>query len=453
MYSLIKLPLFTSITKFFTPARIDKIMLICVMGYALFKLADRATGDVFLGFLLIGTLVIIAKEKSYFLRDKIFLLFLFALVTQVASWLYGRFVSPYEVTKLSITPLGNLFYFICVAYWLKARPKYILLTLLSFSIGVVLTCITHSQQPILEFISGLKGVRVDFDITNANHTAALSGVATMLCIFLGFTILKNKFFFNTSIKRWGLLFIILGLFVINLLITYMTQSRATWLALFISIIFSIFFIAQSMTTGLKHRISVLLTLLTFTALIIFSALQVKTVHNRVFTEQSTIQKITTLTTNPDIKKLPNSSIGLRIKFWVSALPWMKEYPILGLGDKFARKFVIRQSPHLSDDLKKAYGHLHQGFLEVLAGYGLLGLIVVLGIFFYIIRTAFSLTSPHKKYIIWGAITFTIYYFTINLFESFFFFKSGELIHNIMLGCLYSFYLTQSIESQKIQTNK
>ncbi len=437
-----------TITPLFTPNRIDKIMLICVMGYALFKYADRAIGDIFLGILLVGTLVVIAKEKNYFLKDKIFLLFLFALITQVASWLYGKFISPHEVSKLSISPLGNLFYFICVAYWLKARPKYILLTLLSFCAGIILTYFTHSQHPVLEFINGLKGSRVDFDITNANHTAALSGIATILSAFLITLSIKDKKKFNTKLKYWGVFIVLLNIFSINVLVTYMTMSRATWLALSLSAIFSVLFVTQSIAKNIKHKLLTLCFLSGLTALLLVSLLQVNTIHNRVFTEQGTVQQIMTQTENLDIEKIPNTSIGLRVKFWFSAISWIREYPILGLGDKFAREFVIHNTTYLPENIKKEFTHLHNGHLEVLVGYGILGLLTVWGIFFYVIKTAFSLTSPHKKYIIWGAITFTLYYFTINLFESFFFFKSGEIIHNIVLGCLYTFYLTESRELKK-----
>ncbi|WP_267963724.1 hypothetical protein, partial [Testudinibacter sp. TR-2022] len=72
----------------------------------------------------------------------------------------------------------------------------------------------------------------------------------------------------------------------------------------------------------------------------------------------------------------------------------------------------------------------------------------LGIFFMVFKNVFMLKSIYRNYIIWGTTAFILYYFVINIFESFFMFKTGEYIQTIFLGCIYSLYLSQTLNNKK-----
>ncbi|TNG99422.1 O-antigen ligase family protein, partial [Pasteurellaceae bacterium Phil31] len=220
--------------------------------------------------------------------------------------------------------------------------------------------------------------------------------------------------------------------IINLLLVYMTFSRSTWLALCCVFMLSIFYVFfRSISFNMRSFIKVMGVLLS-SVLLIYSLLQVPQINSRIFEEHEVIAGI--LEKEPD--EIASSSVGLRVKFWYSSFDWIKEYPILGLGDRNARAFVIQKSPYLTQVVKDEFQHLHNGYIEILISYGLLGLFVVLGIFFMVFKNVFMLKSIYRNYIIWGTTAFILYYFVINIFESFFMFKTGEYIQTIFLGCIY-----------------
>ncbi|TNG93058.1 O-antigen ligase family protein, partial [Testudinibacter aquarius] len=422
----------------------EYVMFISTLGYTLFKVADRNIGDVFLTLLVLGFIIGLISNWKVLIQDKILWLFLLSLLSQILSWFHGIYFTPYTPSFFSLSPLANLFYFFILAYWLKGNAYYIFSTLTAYCLGVILACILHSNAPVDEFLLGLTGQRVDFGITNANHTAALAGSSILASIFMIYFFIKE---FRIYLRTWyGISYVsfLAIISVINLLLVYMTFSRSIWLALFCVLVILIFYVFfRNVSFNMKFLVKIIVVLIS-SFLLIYSLLQVPQINSRVFEEHEVIAGL--LEKEPD--EIASSSVGLRVKFWYSSFDWIKEYPILGLGDRNARAFVIQKSPYLTQAVKDEFQHLHNGYIEILISYGLLGLFVVLGIFFIVFKNVFMMKSMYRNYVIWGAIAFSSYYYVINIFESFFMFKTGEYIQTVFLGCIYSLYLSRTLNNKK-----
>lgn len=175
----------------------------------------------------------------------------------------------------------------------------------------------------------------------------------------------------------------------------------------------------------------------FSSLFILSQNQV--IENRINSESNTLQAIT----HGNYQHIPYTSIGIRVNFWLESIPWIEESPIIGVGED-ARELVISESPRLPQWVKNKFWHLHNSHIETIVSYGFIGLFIIYFAYFWIIKTAIK--SEHINYndIMFISILLITYWLVINNFESFFFWKSGEYIINIVLAGLYTSYLHSTL---------
>jgi len=170
----------------------------------------------------------------------------------------------------------------------------------------------------------------------------------------------------------------------------------------------------------------------------------KIIQKRFSSDQKTISKIL----NND-KNIGMSSIGIRVNSWIEAKDWILRHPLIGL-DSAAIAEVIHQSKIFSKSMKKRFGHLHNFFIETLVAYGIVGLILISLIYYFVIRSIWysSLSKNEKKDYLFFAIIFTIFWFIINNFETINSRTLGVFTHNIILASFYTFYLNDSLKENK-----
>ncbi|WP_438462250.1 O-antigen ligase family protein [Marinomonas sp. PE14-40] len=407
------------------------LILVYTSSYIIFETLSKTTLLIFLLF----SFPLVVKDNDLFKKDPMFILLLFSIVVQFFSWVNSQIYFPeFSSDYPKLDRLLKLFSFIFVAYWLGGSVKRVLMTMLSFVLGFIVS-VFLSVGFYESLIDGFNGFRVDFGIKNAQFTSMFSGVSLIITAFF---ILNNKVFFE---KRFLTLFIFTLCFTFSSLFLLFSQSRQTWLAISITL-----FLAPIFASFLFEKFSnkKLLTSFFIILLCIYSFSYTDFFEKRFV--QQTIKMEEDVINNflsGDFDEIPSSSGGIRLKSWIDAVDWIGNHPILGSGENSINQ-VMLQSKRFTSNVKKKYTHLHSYHIELLVAYGLLGALVIYGMYYWLIR---SLVLAHrenpdlKTYTVLG-MCFLIFWIIINSFESFSSRSYGVYVHNIMFGCLYTFYFAQ-----------
>lgn len=424
----------------------SNFMLLCLTGYAVLKYASRSYGDVFQSFLVFGSLLAIYVERKYIFKDKMLICLLLAVMIQILSWVNAIVQIPQLAQPTpNLGSLGNLFFFIFIAYWLKGKKQSVYLLWLSMLIGFILSFYLHSDNFIQELITGLNGKRINFNVNNAQHPALWSGIAILL---LGYFIIKHVTLSIQSINLKKNISLSIGLICLSLFFTFVlfaTQTRQVFLGLIISIILGplTYTFFQKNKPSLKLATYLLLIFVT----LFLAASNISSLENRTSNESNTY----TALLSGNIEQVPYNSSGIRIHIWYEAMNWIKERPILG-SDQDVRDDVIFLSTKIPDIIKKRINHLHNSFIETTLSYGIIGLTLILFTFYWLLHSTKKLTPPGQfNEIRLIALLFLIYWFVVNNFESYLFSTTGLLVHNIMFGSIYTFYLTKQLKNKDNET--
>ncbi|MUK65352.1 O-antigen polymerase [Aliivibrio fischeri] len=425
-YSMYKMSNIKSkITHLIEHKMFETFMFINILGYALFKISYRPLGDIFQSFIVLGFLLFLFCDFKKAIKDKAVICLFLSILLTCLSWINSTFQIPHLAKDSpNIGILADLFFFIFIAYWLKGSINKVRTLWLFYAIGVFLTALTHSNDILADIMNGIAGQRIDFNYVNANHLGALSGIILLVSTYYAFKLkpIKHK--------------ILLTLFILvpSLFIVTVTQGRQIWLAILItSISTPILTSIISKKINIKSLIIILSTLIIATYL----ASNTKIIENRLHNENDIIPIIL----SGDMNNIPYSSMGIRIHFWSEAMSWIKKYPLLGTGED-TRNLVIKESTHIPQEIKMEFSHLHNGHIELIASYGLLGFSLFLYIYSLIMYSSKFYKENNEVLII--STMFILFFVIINCFESFFFFKTGEYMINIIFGGIYTFYLTHNL---------
>lgn len=418
----------------------DKVLLAAMLIYELFKIGWMQLGDVGLGVIVLAGVYALIKNPHFFAKDAMVRIFIAVILWQLLA--YFLMDSALQSTqeggfKPNLSSLGNLFYFILLAYFLRSAPRSVVLVLFGLLLGIVTSALLKSPHFAQEWVASIRGYRVAFGIVNANHIATMSGAGLWVGGVL-LWVLVQQWQHWRKVVMLPALALLLILLAMQLVFVYGSQSRATYLALVILSGFSVVFVVFFAIGSIKRRIVAGILLLAALGGLWAVAYNTPAVQARLQAERGVLKQWDA----QGVGQLPNSSIGLRLKFWASALPYIKQHPWFGLGGESAREYVIKHSPILEAGVKKEYQHLHSGFITVLACYGIPALLMVLAVYGWLIYSAILLRQRVRMLAVFSALAFAIYFAIVNLTEDFFFFNSGQYIHNIILACIYSFYMGQ-----------
>jgi O-antigen ligase len=412
------------------------VMLYSIYAYAVTLILLNDISDIFRAIFFIGSLPALWVYRKQFIKDPMFRLLLAVLATQIASWLNSLYHIPDFANSVpKLDRLAKLFTFLLMAFWLKGNIRNSYWLLGSLLIGIF---IGFTLQPgfFNEISKALEGVRVDFNIKNAQFTSMFAGIALML------SVLGAWFAFRWEQRRLKKAAAIACLVLLALYFTFLTvvaQSRQSWLALFI--VFSTLPIILLITNHIQSIKKVLLgsalIFLLFGILLNNAAI----VQKRVSAEQSTVTQILSGAWD----EIPMDSIGIRFISWTEAVGWIKKYPLIGIGAN-GPTLVFKQSEMIQsrisespDDVKKI-GHLHSNHIENLVAYGVLGFSCVLAMYLLLPILLYRLKDKKiDKTLLLFAICFVVYWLTINSFESFNTRSYGVAVHNIIFASLYHLY--------------
>ncbi|SJL83549.1 O-Antigen ligase [Vibrio palustris] len=377
-------------------------------------------------------------ERHTLRKDPVLWLLGALLLAQLASWLNSLHYFPnFALEMPNLDRLAKLFSFVLIAYWLRGSKQIIPWLLMAFSAGIIIAVLAdpnfHSQ-----WIRAMNGQRVDFAIKNAQFTSMFAGVGMLIHLF-GYHWIRQRF---SQYQRWGMLLLntlMLGALTWLLIVS---QSRQAWLGLAVALGLLPLFLAHvyQQCRGKKLVLFYVIILLCGAA---FS--QSSIIEKRLNQENSVMDTIAA----GDWQHIPMSSVGIRFNSWIEASKWISAHPWLG-SSSAAIEEVIAQSPKFSVSLKQRFGHLHNFHIETLVAYGVLGLLLVYTLYYWLLRSLF-ISMRHdadlKPYMVF-AYTFLAFWLVINCFETFSSRTYGVYTHNIIFGCLYTFYFASRLQTQK-----
>jgi O-antigen ligase len=385
--------------------------------------------------MMVLTFLISAWGQRHQLKSD--LVFKLLILAGVIPWLlFGiNALIDFETASryLSAKDLLKLFLFLPLAWWAGgARAGARRMLTIAF-LGLITAIVLDPN--LIHSLRGLfSGQRVDFDIHNAQHGALFFGLVLLFCL-CSFSLRKQ----NEYVSNWvyALLFLA-GL--IGLLGLVGTQTRAAYVGLFACVLVALAQAVRHRYHFGQNRISTaksFLVLAVVAGLLAWSAKDI--LYDRVVRENTSIHILLT----GDLEDLPFDSIGIRVHSWVESLEWIAERPVTGWGRK-ARSDVIQLSDRFPDNIKAQFGHLHNGYLEVLLGFGAVGFIFICILWGVLLRRI-KLAASKDLYAF--AFYSSVFILVLNMFESFFVKSSGVFAMSLFMAAGYSQYLAKSLHGK------
>jgi O-antigen ligase len=428
----------------------DQFIFCIVFFYAFTPFISKSANSVFEIFLGIFLFYLFVKNPKYFRKDFMTKIFIMLILFQIVTWVSVKMSRPdlaYALPK--IDRLGKLFLFIPVAWGLRKKTLSINLIFITVLAGFIIALFVHSNF-LSEIKSAIHGRRIDFGIKNAQHTSMVFGIFLMFSFY--------KLVFIESFKKYNQIILNFTILLFSLAGLISTQTRQTFVALFISFLFTFAFIFILKIVKKRNLI-----MLFFLSIFLLSVLFKLGNLDKRFEETdksfdilvSSLIEGKKFDTFDDrinfyIKELPNTGTGIRLKTWFVALPWIVEKPVLGWGSE-ARTFVIKNSEVLPKSIVKKFGHLHNYHIEIILSYGFVGFVLIWSFYIWLVGSLYKirdcLRENNDLYVIVIAFAFVIYWLVVNCFESLNSFWTGVFMNNIVCGCIYSKYLYYKINKE------
>ena len=384
--------------------------------------------------LMVLTFLVSAWAQRHRLRSD--LVFKLLILAFIIPWLlYGiNALIDYETAAKyrSSKDLLKLFLFLPLAWWTGGSWAGARRMLVIAFLGLI-TAVVLDPNLVKSLMQLWSGNRVDFEIHNAQHGALFFGVVLIFCL-CSFILRKQK----EPVFTWvNTLIFLAGLIGLAGLVG--TQTRAAFVGLLACGCVALLQGLRQRSHLGQNRLSTakgVLVIAIVAGLLAWPAKEI--MYDRVVQENATIQILLT----GDLEELPFSSIGIRVHSWAEALKWIAERPVTGWGLK-ARSDVILLAEQFPDDIRTSFGHLHNGYLEILLGFGAVGFIF-LCVFWGVLLKRIKLAASQDLYAF--ALYSSIFFLVLNLFESFLIKSSGVFAVSLFMAAGYSQYLASNLDA-------
>jgi O-antigen ligase len=392
--------------------------------------------------------ILIHQWKTLKRQPLVWFLFLFIFVPLL---LFGIHYLQNPETALayeSTDKMARLMLFLPFGWWLGNTPRtwyvFYAVALAGFMIGVFVNPeFSDSLQ------KALNGQRAGWGLINWQHTAMYSGTALIAALCFWPAALSTA---NNRPKLAGAaLSVVAVLWAVAGIVT--TQTRATWLGLAICAVIAalgaLVWIVRSQSSRYRNKAIVTLAILTVIALGT-APIIAKPVLDRFKAEMTVVKPLLA----GDFDRIPANNMGVRLETWIIAAQWIKERPLTGWGGD-VRDTAISTAGNLSRYVECCIRHFHNTFFEFTIAYGFAGLFTLLALFIYLLVKSVHLWKVDNASTMLVTFTFliTLYYFVINMFESYIFFWSGAFIISIayapIASCILKANLT-AVDNTRIE---
>ena len=335
----------------------------------------------------------------------------------------------------SVRDLLKLFLFLPLAWWIGGSRAGALRMMAIVLLGLV-TAIALDPNLMQSLKMLWSGQRVDFGIHNSQHGALFFGLVIIFCICVyGQRVQSESKFIRVDAPVF-----LVGLFALTGLVGMQTRGAIVGL-----IVCAFVALVQKLRQRNDSNHKRLLTPKGILVLVIASTFLVwagkKSLYDRFSIEMTNLQSVL----SGDMDKLYLSSSAVRLLSWDESLKWIAQKPITGWGLK-AREDVIQMGERFPDSFKAiGFRHLHNGYLELLLGFGIPGLIFLCVVWIVLLRRINAAASrDFYNFALYGGVFFLI----MNIFESFLFYWSGEFALALIMAGGYCQYLASSLAEKE-----
>lgn len=369
-------------------------------------------------------LLVLTGERERALRVPVLFL-IAALAIQLLSWSLAPEIPGYpREGSPKLDHLARWCLFLFPAFWLlRQQGSYKALWLCAATGLLLAPWITGGGWN--EIAAALSGERVDFGLRNAQHTGLFAGTVA-LGSFAGL-------FAPGERARWRgirgpLLLVVLAASTGILLAS---QTRGVWLGCLLGagiICLLRLTLLRRRDSGVQQRWwSGLLPGLTIAAVALVVALQLLQDFeiNRGDLRQLGVG---------EVSALHYDTVGIRLRSWYHALPWIAESPLVGWGTRGSLA-VSQLSEALPPELKQLYTHLHSSYVDLTIQYGLPAVALMLAMLLWLSVLAWRARQAGR--LSDGALLFvagfTGFWLVANAFESYMLYSSGRFLWNLVFA--------------------
>lgn len=429
--------MYEKIEKITNDSKFSSFMLLSIIAYASLKFSYRSIADIFQTIFLLGFILCIFVDKTALKINKIFKILLLSLTFPILSWVNSKIHLPdIAPSKPSLSNAINLFYFLPIAYLLKRNRKHIWLIWLAFATGLIFSVFHYSPNVLEQVKEAINGKRVDFGFYNLQHASAWAGACIIL--FIGV-------FFKLVYTRKTTPIIVLSIASIPFWFIFMaTQTRQTFLGLFIALFFTLIFYFLKLKVKKSYIFACTFSLVLISTL----TFNYSGIKERTISEVESYSDI--LEGNYTNFKSAQGSSNIRFSLWYSGYQWFKNYPIFG-SDREISEYIIETSPFVPEASRIAnHNHLHSYYVELAVSYGLVGLVVILSLFICIYLNVLNREEDHQfDEIQFVGLVFIPYWMIVNVFEPHLLTPPGQLIHNVMIGTFFFFSMKNNSQETRV----
>lgn len=413
---------------------IERFMFLICLLYAVGMNMEPIVGRFAEVILTLSLIYIIKKKEVNLLQSRFIKLILLSFVLISCTWLSVKLFHPdiYEMKyRFDLRYFARLFIFIPIAYWLKQNIERLNIFWL-VSAMTVLVSTFYSGDGVAEWIRGINGSRVDFDIVNAQHTSLYMGICWLgIMLYAIPTTWASRSL--SKVNKLSLISIFAFMWIVFGTGLIISQTRGVWIAVLFSLICTAFLYCKSKKVNLfkPKTLLILIAASVGIAISLYSLGLFEFIEHRMLAEEKTVDILLT----KGIESVPYTSSGLRLHAWYASIDWIMSKPILGWGD-YIKVHILKLAniPTVT--------HLHNYYLEVMASFGVLGLLLF-SYFYYLIFSKLNQLFS-ERYIGLPLVLFTVATLILlliaNTFESFNTMRTGYYIHNVLLAGMYTFYL-------------
>ena len=324
-------------------------------------------------------------------------------------------------TDLQTRELGNelIFLWFIPIYFLIREYKY---SLNAFFAGILLSI------PVIFLFSLYEYYSVSNPVLTGAYSQLFLGPITALLLLFYAEAYKN--YFGKKYIAWVLPVIYgLGLFVI-----IFTFARSAYLTLIIGTMGYVFLFVG------KFRHKLLFSIFFIT--ISISLMSIDKVNDRVMSAVNNVEDFFN-EKNKNSSNI-NTSLGIRLEMWRGSKYAIESHPFFGIGganhQNFIKKYI--KEGKVNAGVGK-HGHLHNSFVEVISSKGIIGLIILLILFYYPVYIAWKNRQRCGKCYIY-AVILSVSLTAMSIGESMLINKNNAVTLFIIFSAVLFSYLMRNI---------